>query len=575
MATKRNSKKKNQSPSVKSVSKKNKQQKSSSPPFWIIYAVMIITVLLYIKSVNFDFILSWDDDKRIIDNPLIRDFSLQGIKNIFFTFYDYNYFPFTLLTFSIEYKLFGLNPLAFHLLNVLLHALNVFLAYKMVEKISRKRLTAIIVSILLAVHPMNVETVAWITERNNLLYATFFLSSLIIYNKYIENGFKIKYYLFCFFLFLLALFSKSSSVTLPIIILAFDMYKTRKLTRKMILEKIPFFALSLLFGILTLRASHEILGADSSYSFIDKIFLLSYTIVFYLIKLIIPIHQSAMYFRPDISGGAMPWFYYASLPLLLLLGWLILKPSAFRREKLFGSSFFLITISVMLQIVSSGEAFTAERFTYIPYIGLFYMAGQWIAGIRIKSTKNIILYLGMIFIILISTLTWQRIGVWKNGNELFSDVIKKYPHNFKGYWARADYKYKTHDYKGALQDIDKSILRNPGFQISFKLRTVIRMNLGDLKGALADSKEAVRLNPADAEAYSNSANIKAMLNDFKGALTDYSAALQFNPNNNLVLFNRGLTRLNINDTSGACEDWHEAKRNGNVEAVGIIEQYCK
>ena len=346
-------------------------------PKWAPAAVIIFTALLYCKALNNGFVYN-DDGVYILENPFLRDFSVKGIIAIFSKFYNANYHPLTTVTNLFEYRFFGLNPLPYHFTNVLFHLLNTWLVFSLTERLSGKRVTALIVCILFAIHPLHVESVAWLAERKDVLYASFYLLSLLAYLKYLSSRFNKKQYVFTLFLFLASLLSKSAAVTLPVLLIAIDIYKGRKLNAKSLTEKIPFILLSLLFGALTIMSQKTGSGINdlsSSFGFLSRVFLFTFRIAFYIIESVIPFRLCAMHCLPDDTVNVLPFYYYISLPFLLMVTWLIAKKYTNKKEVIFGVAFFLISISVMLQIINVGVAITAERYTYIPYIGLFYIAG--------------------------------------------------------------------------------------------------------------------------------------------------------------------------------------------------------
>ncbi len=229
-------------------------------PSWTPIAIAAFTALLYLHSLPNNFTV-FDDDVYIINNPFLKDFSARGIWAIVTSFYSSNYHPFTTLTWFFEYNLFGLNPLPFHLVNTALHVLNTWLVYKLAANLSGRQVTAAVVALLFGVHPMHVESVAWISERKDVLYAAFYLSSLLVYLRYTAQGYRQKDYVGTLLLFGASLLSKSAAVTLPVLLLAIDIYKGRKMDARAITEKIPFFVLSVVFGIITayyrsVRAAH-------------------------------------------------------------------------------------------------------------------------------------------------------------------------------------------------------------------------------------------------------------------------------------------------------------------------------
>ncbi|MFH0866732.1 MAG: tetratricopeptide repeat protein [Bacteroidota bacterium] len=563
-----------------------KKTSEFSFPKWTIYAVLFITALLYAKSISNDFV-SWDDDNYILNNPYLKDFSFSGIGQIFSNFYFGNYHPLTTLVYLFEYTWFGTTPLPYHLLNLLLHLLNIWLVYKLAEKLSGKNITSIVVAVLFAVHPMHVESVAWVSELKDILYTSSFLLSLWYYLKS-ESG--NKYYFICLLFFVLSLLSKSAAVTLPVLLVLIDYYKGKKNNLKLLIKKIPFLLLSLLFGILAIlsqKATESISDLTLSYSVIERIFLVSYAVIFYIVKMFIPVGLSAMHYYPDIQGGSLPWEYFASLPFLLLLAWLLLRRSTFSKELIFGAAFFIIVMSVMIQIVPVGFALTAERYSYVSYIGIFFIAGQWI--VSLKKRQKLILTMFFLIAIIFSGITWARIAMWKNGITLFSDIIEKNPKAFHAYWIRGNMKNNNEDFQGALEDFNKSLEYNPRFVFGLINRADVKNKLFDYKGALADMNLAISLKADVSEAYNNRGMAYDGLGDTSLAMTDYNKAIEINPKLARAYNNRGVLKANTGDTVGALKDISKAielepdesdsySNRGNLKAMkkdfkGSVEDY--
>jgi len=552
---------------IKSIQQKSKQVKPADKkgafenvPKWAPVAVLTFTALLYIRALYNGF-ANWDDDYYILNNPFIRDFSLNGVKAIFLSFYYSNYHPLTTLTYLFEYTWCGANPFLYHLSNVLLHLLNTWLVFKVAEQLSGKKITALVVSLLFAVHPMHVESVAWISERKDVLYTLFYLLSMLVYLRYLKSGYQTKHYIGVLLFFVASLLSKPAAVTLPVLLIALDAYKGRKINTRSLLEKVPFLLLSLFFGILAVlsqKAGKSINDFSLSYSFAERIFLFTYAIAFYIVKLVVPFSLSAMHYFPNTHGGAFPWQYYASLPFLLFIVWLVTKRNLFQKEIVFGVFFFLITISVMLQIVSVGSAITAERYTYVPYIGLFYLAGQWFSGIIQKPARNFAMVILLLFVIMFSCQTYARIGVWKDGNVLFTDVIKKNPDYFHGYWIRGNVKSKKGDLQGALHDYNKTLEYNPKYVTCLIMRGDVRNKLNDYKGALQDMNLAISLDSTIAEAYNNRGMANYGLGNIKSSILDYNKAILLNPGFAMIYNNRGSAYDGLGDTKLALLDYNKA-----------------
>jgi tetratricopeptide (TPR) repeat protein len=519
--------------SIKNNSATNTKS-SFNVPNWAPIAVLVFTALIYCKALKNGF-AGLDDDLYIVNNPIIKDFSFSSIKTIFSTFYAGFYQPFVLLTYLVEYKLFGLNPLPYHLTNVLLHLINCWLVFKLSEQLSANKLTALIVCALFAIHPMHVESVVWVTERKDVLYTLFYLSSLLAYLNYCKSEFKLQQYSTTLLLFIAALLSKSAAVTLPVVLIAIDMYRGRKITLKSLLEKVPFLLISLLWGIMTIasqKAEGSLFDISLIYSFTQRIFFFTYSIAFYIVKCISPLQLSAMHYYPEYDK-ALPWQYYVSLPFLLLLGVYMLKKTAFRKELIFGFSFFLIAISVMLQLVPAGRTITAERFSYVSYIGLFYIVGQFISGIDKNELQNKAIGLFLLVLITFSIITWNRIDVWESGETLFTDVLKNYPDNYDAYCIRGLQKSNKGKPQEAIDDYNKAIQLKPTWAEAYNSRGLAHLQLNNATNAITDFSKAIAAEPRklqSAKSYMNRGLAYEQLGDHQSAALDFDKATLLNPN---------------------------------------------
>jgi len=543
---------------------------SSSFQQWAPLAIILITALLYCNALRNGF-TSFDDDFYIVKNPYLRDFSWHGIGAIFSSYYQSNYHPLTTLTYLFEFHFFGLNPLPYHLLNVIMHLLNTWLVFKCCEKLSGKGTTGLIVATLFAIHPMHVESVAWISERKDVLYAAFYLWSFFSYLEYLEAGMPKKKYTWTLVLFILSLLSKSAAVTLPLLLIATDVYKGRGINKKTIAEKIPFLFLSLVFGIINVfaqKAGGPVNILFSYYGTINGIFLFTSGIALYLIRFLVPFSLSAMHYFPYIHSTGLPMAYYFSLPFLLVISWFLMrlkKDDPMRKEILFGVAFFLIAISVMLQIISVGSALTAERYTYVPYVGLFYIVGQWITNIVAKKqyTQTIIVLVSLVLLIY-AVQTFNRIGVWKDDEVLLTDVIDKNQEILDVdyiYLLRGDARINDHELKGALDDFTVAVGMDPGFAFAGSAyfgRAHVYDELGDAKAAMADYNATISRQPKIAEAYNGRGWLYFREGDVKSAIRDYNTALSLKPDFAEALNNRGWAYNNTGDLKSAMQDYNKA-----------------
>jgi protein O-mannosyl-transferase len=515
-------------------------------------SILIITAIVFANSLQNDFIINWDDQEYVINNPLIKHLNWEHLKEIFYSFQMGNYHPLTMLSYAIEYKLFGLNPFYFHLTNYIFHLLNVALVYLLIKQLSGNSLVAFITSVFFAIHPMHVESVSWISERKDVLYSFFFLLSLYTYSKYVLTEKKNRCLLWSFLWFSLSLLSKPAAVCLPLVLLLIDYYLGNKISVKSVLSKTPFFILSLIFGIIAIiaqKSSGAIIPIGPDINISDRIFMFSYSIFYYLFKVFFPFNLSAIHFYPIKSGSFLPFEYYLSLLVLILVIWVAIKSKILRKEIFFGISLYFITIVMVLQIIPLGMAIVSERYSYIPYIGIFFIWGHFYSiimsnKIQVSSLIKKLLPFILAFIIVMSgLLTYERNKIWRNGFVLFSDVIVKYPEYKFGWFVRGYNQSDRGNYPGALTDYNKSFKLYPtnapfDFDIYYG-RGFVNEKMNNFESALADYSKSILLKPDYVNAWLNRGILNARMSRYNESLNDYNKAMELDSINPAIFFNRG------------------------------------
>jgi hypothetical protein len=246
----------------------------------------------------------WDDEDYIINNDLIKDLSWKGIKAIFYNFSSDNYAPLTDLINAIQFKISGLDPAAFHLGSLVFHLVNISLVFWFTRLLNNNWNLAAIAALLFGIHPLQAESVAWASGASNLYCAAFFLGSLIAYMYYLQKSQK-RYLFLAFLLFILSTLSKAVAVALPLVLLLIDYYIGRKITSRSLLEKSPFFILSLGTGILTLVLKNNVISLldTTLLSIPQRIIFACYGFVNYLLKILLPVNLSAFYPYPVKNGA--------------------------------------------------------------------------------------------------------------------------------------------------------------------------------------------------------------------------------------------------------------------------------
>jgi tetratricopeptide (TPR) repeat protein len=506
-----------------------------------IWVVALFVLVLY-SRVFYNGLTNRDDIHYILMNPFIRFLDWETIKLNFTLYYKGNYHPLSMLCLAVGYQLGGTHAWPYQLLNLILHVGNTVLVYafitrllKLSPQVSAMRKTiAIIVSLLFGIHTMQVESVAWISENKNVLYTFFFLSALYQYLNYITTH-KGKYYLITLLFFLLALFSKAMAVTLSISLVLIDYFARHDLTsRKVILEKIPFFVFSAIFGITAIYAqkSAQALTMIAPLNVPERIAVAGYGFVQYLLKLVLPLKLSAFYEYPSQLSTAFPWYLYI-YPLVAVAVFFVLY-RFFRRSEIvwFGALFFFINICHVLQLLPVGDAIMADRYSYVPSIGFFMILGFIIVSTDYKFPRmRTYLRVGVIsYVLLLCFLTFMRIAVWQDSLTLWNDVLAKsdYDKNSAAWLVIAALNNDEGKYKEALKDVEIYLDAHPDDGNAYFTRAYAKLSLDDLYGAEKDLNKSEELGIQDELMYNNRGYVKIKFGDYMGAIDDFSKAIEMN-----------------------------------------------
>ena len=432
---------------------------------WLVVAGISVLTYLFFREILNNELTNWDDLGYIITNPLIKDSSAEGIKKIFSTDNPVmgNYHPLTILLYALEYAKYGLQPWIYHFDSLIGHILVTIAVYFFVRVLTKRPVAAGIAALLFGIHPMHVETVAWAAGRKDIIYGFFYVLSLMCYVYYVrsvQGSKKWLWYSATIVLFAISLLAKSVGVTLPISMFLIDILEGRQLFTggdskggllgdnkngkfniALFLEKIPHFALALLFGILSVQAQKKIgaLGTlDVHFTPIERIVIAAYNLCTYLWKLAIPVGMCNFYPYPVKVDDALPYSYY--LYLLLVIGMLVAvwRYGRNNRMLIFGLGFFIVNIALLLQLIPVGGAVMSDRYTYLPYLGLFVIIGWFISGYFQQPEKRQTGYMLTGAVVVISLifgyLTTEQCKVWHDSISLWKDDIEKHPSNPVSYF---------------------------------------------------------------------------------------------------------------------------------------------
>jgi Tfp pilus assembly protein PilF len=404
---------------------------------FILCSVIIILIIgIFWPVFSFEYVV-YDDGGYIYSNPrVIRGLTLENIKWAFTTFDRSNWHPLTWLSYLLDIELFGMDPAAQHAVNLFFHILNSIFLFVLLTKITGQRPASLIVAGLFAVHPLHVESVAWISERKDVLSTFFFLMALLCYARYIQKPSRTRYG-FMALSYAIGLMAKPMLVTFPFVLLLLDFWPFHRLNSltnnfkeltfikksvPLIIEKIPLFVLSAISCILTFLSQKQG-GAVSNIDFFSRVSNAFISYFMYLVKTVAPFHLSAFYpFPNNISVLKLS----ISCGVLLCLAVIAIKRVRKSPWIFVGLAWYIGTLVPVIGIVHVGDQAMADRYTYIPHIGLF-IAAVWSTYFFIKrygiAEKTIVL-LGCMIVLLLSVISAKQVNVWEDSFTLFEHAIK-------------------------------------------------------------------------------------------------------------------------------------------------------
>jgi tetratricopeptide (TPR) repeat protein len=548
----------------------------------IVYAVLAVVTLAVFWQVNqYDFI-NLDDNVYVTENSHIQSgITLDGLRWAFSTTYAEFWHPLTWLSLMFDYQLYGMNAGGYHLTNLILHILSTLLLFWLFNRMTGAVWRSAFIATIFSLHPLRVESIAWVAERKDVLSAFFWMLTLCVYVCYTEKP-AIKRYFLVLFCFVCGLMSKSMVVTLPVVMILLDYWPLGRFESKkgnwilwQLKEKIPFFIFSAVFTILTIHAQPKTHMPGWPYPLESRIINALVSFVIYLEKI----------FWPRDLAVCYP--FYGQLPLwqALMAGLLILAVSVFvifsvkRRPYLFaGWLWYSITLLPVIGIIPVGNNAMADRYIYLPSIGITLMLAWGIPSL-IKDEaahKKILFPAAIAALAILSFLTWQQCHYWKNGVELFSHALRITKNNHLAYINRGVNYGKLGQYQRAIEDFNQAIRLQPHYGVAYNNRGNSYAELGQYQLAFEDFNKAIQLQPDYTEAYYNRGNAYAKLGQYQHAIENFNEAIRLNPNYADAYNIRGVAYLLQGNNNSGCRDAQKVCALGNCQLLEFAKGkgYC-
>ena len=531
---------------------------------WIAASALLLLAvgfLLYTHTLQYEFV-ELDDPLLILENPAVQSVSWAHVKTIFTTYDPELYIPLTFLSYQFDIAIGGLHPFLIHLHNLLHHILNAGLFGLLCYQLIKNRMLSLFAALLFLVHPLHVEAVIWASGRKDVLSTTFFLLSLILYIRYTRSADR-RTYFGSLLSFLLGLLSKVTVISLPIILFLIDWLEGRRMTLRTLLEKIPFFALSLLFGIIALFGKSD----APDLPLLTRILVAAKSFTFSIGKMFVPTGLSPMYAYTGEIGLVNPDFL---LSLILVIALVVITFLMRRRWKLFAFAvaFTMITFLPSFgNLIKNGDYYiTSDRYSYIPSMGIFVLAAFLIQTVKSEKLKmkNIFHFSLFTFhsaiivvIAILFSLSYYQSLVWSDSETLSRYVTEISPNARLGHlW-----------YGNALRDagkVDES-LTEYATALSFKDDAQVRYDralayeaMGDVTGAITDYEQALTLSPHYSLAHINLGRLLYQQGKKEEARKHFEAAAEESPNLAMPLYNLGVLEGEESHFDAAAEFYHKA-----------------
>ncbi len=577
-------------------------QRAVEPPrraaWWLPAAIALLTAFAFAPALHNGF-TDWDDPFYVTDQRLIRDCSPSGFQAIFTTVVEGNYHPLTMASLAVDYHLWKLDPRRYHIENLVLHVLVTLAVFWFVFLLTGSNEASAVTALFFGIHPLHVESVAWVSGRKDVLYALLYVGACISYVHFVRGRKpRAAWYAGSLVLFVLSLLAKGMAVSLPLALLTIDFYLKRKANVKsLLLEKVPYVLIALVLGYIAVVAQSKQGAVQNlaSFAFYERILFACYGVSAYLLRAIVPGKLSALYPYPlRTAGGGLPLVYYLAPLGVLAFAAVVFLSLRKGRAVAFGALFFLVNVALVLQLFPVGSAVIADRYTYLSYIGVgFIIASVYRSlarGVRARRAAALIVIAVASAAAIFATRA--RCEVWKDNVTLWNDVLAQYPNLPIGYTMRARSYMQQGRNDLALSDAQKALSLDPKQPRALTMRGTIRYLNRDNEGALADLEEAVLLEPREAvpwnslgavhltmarhdlalqdftraielksdyaEAYLNRALAYSGMNRLDRALADFDAAIRMQPGNPKAYLWRGEAKYLIGDRAGAAEDYGRA-----------------
>ncbi len=535
-----------------------------------------ITIAAYWQLPDHDFVDF--DDKRLYlqQNQYVKNgLTSEGVKWAFTTTHAEFWHPLTLLSFMLDVHMFGVGPSGFLFTNLLLHIANTLILFLVLNQMTGAMWRSSFVAALFALHPLHVESVAWIAARKEVLSAFFWMLTLWGYTWFVKTP-CIKRYLLMALFFILGLMAKPMPVTLPFVLLLLDYWPLRRFQcpdsstsqplnfstsrfLRLIIEKIPLVIIGVLASAVAIYAqqSRHGLGTLAKYPLIDRLANAICSYMKYMEKMIWPENLAAFYPYPDKIDQ---WQVISALCLLIVISLASIKNINRHPYLIVGWLWYLGTLVPVLGLIQVGAHSMADRYTYVPLIGLFIMIAWGAAALvpRWPYRKAVISIMSVFIILILVVTTRIQVGYWKNGLTLFLHAIETTENNYLAHYNVACTLAEQNRTDEALRYYASAIQIKPDYAEAYTNMGIALEKKGKFKEAIAHYQKALQIKPHLTQAYSNLGNAYLNQGKLEEAIASYTAAVNIKADSAEFRYNLGTALLSAGRTDKAMSHFFKA-----------------
>jgi Tfp pilus assembly protein PilF len=533
--------------------------------YLFLFCLVILTLAVYWPVQHFDFI-NLDDDLYITDNPAMKEgltwdnlhwaFSSDPVRVIC------NWHPVTWISLFLDCSLFGLNPYGYHIVNVLIHILNVLMLFAISYRMTKEIWLSAFTALLFAIHPVHVESVVWIAERKDVLCAFFSILTMGAYILYTERK-TVGMYLLMTLFFVFGLMSKAMAVTLPLVLLLLDYWPLNRLPAstketqhkrqiiwRLLLEKIPLLVLSGLFSMIAFDSQREAGAVMFSIPFGIRTGNALQSYVIYLKKMVWPVNLSVFYPYPAV----LLWFRVVGCALVL--AGISFFVAAYRKKFPFlvtGWLWYLITLLPVIGIVQIGHQAYADRYMYLPSVGIILMVVWGSAMLpRLMQVRTIVL---AIFVAVVLSLLMgaarQQVDFWRNSRTIFEHALEVTQNNYLAHTNLAVALFSAGDVTSAIEHLNEAIRIKPNYALAYYNRGVGLYSRGRWDEAALEFRKSIQLDPSRARSYIALGDALLQKGDYHNAISVFQQALLRRPRDAETLSNIGVAWMRLGDNRQA------------------------